>query len=424
MHKCNNCGQEFEGNFCPNCGAGVNEQKTCPNCGATLSDNAKFCNQCGYSFNGENNIKQAKHSNAAVMWIKAHIQVIVAVAVLAIASIVFLSLIPTFKLASKNGTYYHYIPEIDEVTKSSITLKTGKWSDSEGGSGKYTVNGNNVTLYENVFGTQMEVMSGTVSHDVFKVEGGYANSVYVKKSHKHSWGGWTEKSEVGCTTAAKRERICGYCTGKETEVVKEAFGHNGNWKTTKEATCTEDGFKEMRCSRCSSVETEIIPKEHKNNYFIELNTHQKICSRCGKAEAKENHTGAETCTICKFPLQYTRELVFSINENNDSYSVTGLEIQQNTYIRIPETYENHLVTTIESQAFKLKAFTYIYIPESVKSIGDEAFMYCQELRRFIFLGTKEQWRAIEKGENWSFGTVNCSVHCTDGKLDKNGNEIE
>lgn len=52
MHKCMNCGTEFEGKFCPECGTPWQEEKTCPQCGAKLSGSAKFCNECGYSFLG------------------------------------------------------------------------------------------------------------------------------------------------------------------------------------------------------------------------------------------------------------------------------------------------------------------------------------------------------------------------------------
>lgn len=50
MHKCLNCGAEFEGNFCPECGTKRQEDKVCPKCGKTLRPYARFCSGCGYSF--------------------------------------------------------------------------------------------------------------------------------------------------------------------------------------------------------------------------------------------------------------------------------------------------------------------------------------------------------------------------------------
>lgn len=53
MKKCGNCGTEYEGNFCPECGAeygkGYVRIKFCPWCGEKLSGEVKFCSSCGYS---------------------------------------------------------------------------------------------------------------------------------------------------------------------------------------------------------------------------------------------------------------------------------------------------------------------------------------------------------------------------------------
>ncbi len=51
MHKCENCGTEFESKFCPNCGAPA-PLEACPNCGAKLSPTDKFCPECGCALKG------------------------------------------------------------------------------------------------------------------------------------------------------------------------------------------------------------------------------------------------------------------------------------------------------------------------------------------------------------------------------------
>ncbi|MDE6558210.1 MAG: DUF898 family protein [Clostridia bacterium] len=52
MKKCTKCGAEFEGNFCPACGAQYEEpaKKYCPKCGKQAEANQRFCDACGFSF--------------------------------------------------------------------------------------------------------------------------------------------------------------------------------------------------------------------------------------------------------------------------------------------------------------------------------------------------------------------------------------
>lgn len=57
---CSNCGHEFEGNFCPNCGKSPTEKQVCPNCGREFD--GKFCPECGMQVAG-----QPAHQGAARM---------------------------------------------------------------------------------------------------------------------------------------------------------------------------------------------------------------------------------------------------------------------------------------------------------------------------------------------------------------------
>lgn len=49
MNKCANCGTEFEGGFCPECGTKAATPSFCPQCGTPMKEGASFCSKCGYN---------------------------------------------------------------------------------------------------------------------------------------------------------------------------------------------------------------------------------------------------------------------------------------------------------------------------------------------------------------------------------------
>ena len=82
------------------------------------------------------------------------------------------------------------------------------------------------------------------------------------------------------------------------------------------------------------------------------------------------------------------------------------------------------VTIIGSRAFSVCIdLLSVIIPDSVISIGDYAFSFCNGLTSIDYQGTMAQWRAISKGNGWAQNTGNFTITCTDGVLDKSGNQI-
>ena len=61
-----------------------------------------------------------------------------------------------------------------------------------------------------------------------------------------------------------------------------------------------------------------------------------------------------------------------------------------------------------------KSLAEVSIPGSVRKIGEGAFYGCTSLREIAFGGTKEQWEAVEKGNEWRRAVPATSVRCKDG----------
>ncbi|MBP5464880.1 MAG: leucine-rich repeat domain-containing protein, partial [Treponema sp.] len=58
----------------------------------------------------------------------------------------------------------------------------------------------------------------------------------------------------------------------------------------------------------------------------------------------------------------------------------------------------------------------VSIPVSITKIGTMAFEGCTSLKKICFAGTKDQWTAVEKGEDWNESVPARSVTCTDGEV--------
>ncbi len=58
------------------------------------------------------------------------------------------------------------------------------------------------------------------------------------------------------------------------------------------------------------------------------------------------------------------------------------------------------------------------IGNGVTSVDQYVFEYCSSLTSITFSGTKAQWDAIEKVDDWNYNTGNYTIHCTDGDIQK------
>lgn len=183
----------------------------------------------------------------------------------------------------------------------------------------------------------------------------------------HTWNEGTVVKAANCAETGTRTRTCTACGAVKNETIPVSGEHDfGTWKysdasfhistcpgcgetkteahvwdggkITKEPTCAAEGVKTYTCTACGGTKTESVPKTDTHTYDsrkpFDAETHEKICSVCGKTET-EPHTFDEgkitkqptcaeegvktyTCTVCggtkNEPVAKTDNHVFGVWE--------------------------------------------------------------------------------------------------------------
>ena len=86
-----------------------------------------------------------------------------------------------------------------------------------------------------------------------------------------------------------------------------------------------------------------------------------------------------------------------------------------TQLTLPSDYNGQGYEIYQNAFYNCAGLTSITIPDSVTSIGSDALSGCSGLTRIDFDGTKAQWNAIIKGNNWN-GEGGFDIYCTDGTI--------
>lgn len=107
-----------------------------------------------------------------------------------------------------------------------------------------------------------------------------------------------------------------------------------------------------------------------------LGTEQPAPTEDSTEPVSEPSTEAPT----EAPLPNSEGLLYEINEDGASYTVTGIGTCTDAIIVIPGTYNGYSVTAIGSFAFSsCKSITAAIVPGSVTDIGNYAFTRCSNL---------------------------------------------
>ena len=167
---------------------------------------------------------------------------------------------------------------------------------------------------------------------------------------------------------------------KTDYVVSQECNHL--WETvTTPATCMAGGYDTITCKLCDKSvitnETAKLDHVYSTTYSSDLNYHWFKCTNCDAVTGKEFHTADanDCCTVCLLPVSHTVGVLYGISADGTYAMVIGYTGTA-TKVRIAEEYNGLPVKVIYREAFKNLNITSVVIPDSVKSIGDYAFVYC------------------------------------------------
>ena len=129
--------------------------------------------------------------------------------------------------------------------------------------------------------------------------------------------------------------------------------------------------------------TEVHPYEDVWYNDEQFHYHKSSCSHAVVKDKTAHSFGEnETCTVCGCRKTSTG-LRFTYNSNYNGYILTGIGTCKDLDIIVPSAYNEKPVVGIGGNAFSNSSITSITIPDSVTSIGSEAFFRCSSLTSIV-----------------------------------------
>lgn len=210
---------------------------------------------------------------------------------------------------------------------------------------------------------------------------------------EHEWSEWQIVTAATCESEGVESRKCSKCDNTEIKKI-DALGHEEVTDEEIAATCTTTGKTEGKhCSRCSKVlvKQEIVNAlGHKWGIWDILivtacetvGIQKHCCKICNENELEEiavtghqNKNGI--CQLCHKDIS-TSGLIYSESEENTCV-VTAIENTADKNIIIPAEHNGKMVIGIGDGVFWNSEVISVDIPDTVISIGEEAFFGCRML---------------------------------------------
>lgn len=121
------------------------------------------------------------------------------------------------------------------------------------------------------------------------------------------------------------------------------------------------------------------PAESEWSYNETHHWHNSACACNVKVDYGEHQIDdSGCCSVCKQTILPTEGVVYDVSADGTYAEVVGYE-GTSKYVKISDIYNNLPVRNIYKEAFKNAEIITVIIPDSVTSIGDQAFSGCRSL---------------------------------------------
>ena len=202
---------------------------------------------------------------------------------------------------------------------------------------------------------------------------------------EHTYGEVTVERAATCKDEGIISRVCTKCGYEEFIRIPVNNVHIEVTDAAVEPTCISTGLTEGKhCSACGEVfvpQQTIEALEHTScDWIVEIEPTEttegyqyKICLNCGEKTEEE-----------VLDFIYTLGLLYEINADGTTCTVTGIGSFTGTELEIPDYIRGYKVTSIGYSAFRdCSSLTSIVLPDGVTSIGNSAFSGCSSLTSIV-----------------------------------------
>ncbi len=195
---------------------------------------------------------------------------------------------------------------------------------------------------------------------------------------RHAWSDW-ETVAATCTEPGYRFRYC-YC-GEEERREIAALGHSIP------TSYQSDGIYHWKqCLRCKAeFDKEYCTPEKISRHLDEpIEGHSPFGYSVVNPRPSTDTLEEYQCTKCKTKSAYDQKLVFTLNEDGESYNVRSASIDfyyPEEHVVIPAVYVGKPVTSVGKFSRILKS---IELPDSIEYLAARAFEGCDFLEEIKF----------------------------------------